>query len=805
MRSILCFFACFLCSITIISAQVVVSGKLNDPSGAAVPGANLFLFKQSDSALVKAAVSDGQGQFLFDEIPAGDYYLRVNSEGNAVYYQSSIQVGTASADLGVLKLSAAKELEGVTVRAQKPLIEIHADKLVVNVANSIVNTGSNALEVLGRSPGVMVDQSENIRLKGKPAVTIMIDGKPTPVQGTDLANLLKNMPAANIEKIELISNPGARYDAAGSGGIINIITKRSRNAGWNGSVNVNYGQGVYHKSGAGINASYRKKKWTVNTSYNYGNRAGFNNLAIDRYFYDGNGNTRVAYSQDGGTIYPAQSHSGMLAADYAWTKQTTIGVAVTGDLTHFDPRGDNYSRVDSGDTYTFFGTSNRSNDKWYNYSVNSYLRHNFDSNGRSLAIDADYARFWNQTYQRYTNKYYDRQGDFLMPDYLLFGDLNGLTQIRSAKIDYSQNLFAGIKMDIGVKASLVTADNSLFYYDQTSGSSVLDSSKSNHFVYRENINAGYLNLAKEGEKWSWQFGLRGEQTLAEGDQRTTHIRFERNYFQLFPSLAVQRHLNKDNDLGVTLSRRIDRPNYRQLNPFRYFLDPTNSRIGNPYLLPSLTYAAELSHVFKQRFVTTLSYSVGKDIIVETLEADTAHPNTSINSDKNLGYQYYYGLSGSYSPNITKWWTMTINFNAYYTQFKGNLSNTPLNEGQLTGDMNMMNSFTLPWGLTGEISGFYQTPQRWGYYKFKAMYALNFGLQKSFLNRKLTVKTSFNDVFRSSAPNAEMHFNNFTEYFVATRDTRVFMLSLTWRFGTNQQARRHRGGAEDEIRRASGNG
>ena len=804
MRSIPCLFVCLFCTLSMASAQVALSGKLIGASDTGVAGASLFLFKQADSALVKTAVSDARGLFQIEDITAGAYYLRVNSEGYTVFYTESLHM-VAATDLGVLKLTQSRELENVTVRAQKPLIEIHADKLVVNVANSIVNTGSNALEVLGRSPGVMVDQSENIRMKGKPAVTVMIDGKPAPVQGADLASLLKNMPTANIEKIELITNPGARYDAAGSGGIINIITKRDRNAGWNGSVNANYGQGVYHKVSGGFNASYHKKKWTINTSYNYSNRAGFNKLAINRYFYDGSGNTRVAYSQDGATIYPAQSHNAMVAADYALSAKTTIGVAVKGDITHFNPMGDNYSRVDSGNTYTFFSTSNRSNDEWYNYAVNGYLRHNFDSTGRSLAIDVDYARFWNQTYQRYTNKYYGKEGDSMMSDYLLFGDLHGLTQIRSAKIDYEQNIFAGIKLTLGTKFSLVTADNSLFYYDQTNGGNLLDSSKSNHFIYREHINAGYLNLAKEGKQWSWQFGLRGEQTIAEGDQRTTHIRFERNYFQLFPSMAVQRHINKNNDLGLTLSRRIDRPNYRQLNPFRYFLDPTNSKIGNPYLLPSLTYAAELSHVYKQRFVTSVSYSVGKDIIIETLEADTARENTSINSDKNLDRQYYYGLSGSYAPSVTKWWTLTVNFNAYYTRFQGNLSNTPLNDGQLTANINMMNSLVLPWDMTGEVSGFYQTPQRWGYYTFKAMYGLNFGLQKSLLNRKLTVKTSVNDVFRSSAPTAEMHFSNFTEYFVATRDTRVFMLSLTWRFGTNQQSRRHRGGAEDEIRRASGNG
>ena len=789
-----------------ISGAQTISGKVQDAIGKPVAQANILLIKLTDSSLMKTTITDEMGSFLFDDIKSENYQVRMKHIGYETYSSDSIKLEGSNVDMGIISLKENKELDGVTVRAKKPMIEIHADKLVVNVENSIVNTGANALEVLGRSPGVTVDQNENVRLKGKSGLTIMIDGKITPLQGADLANILKSMAAATIEKIEIISNPGARYDAAGSGGIINIKTKKDRRKGINGSVHSGYGQGVYHKINTGFNLSYRKNKWTINTTYNYSNRANFNNLTIKRIFYDKNRNPTAEYNQTGATIYPVRNHNGSLAIDHNLSKKTTIGIGMTGDRALFDPRGDNYSRVDSGKTYTFFNTSNRSNDAWFNYSLNAYLRHDFDSNGRTLAIDADYARFWNQTYQRYTNKYYNTDGGFLLPDYLLFGDLSGLTEIRSVKLDYSQPILGKARLDAGAKASLVTADNSLLFHDQTGGRHLYDSSKSNHFLYRENINAIYLNIAKDGEKWSLQTGLRAEQTIARGNQVTTNKTFDRNYTQLFPSLAVQRHINKHNDIGITLSRRIDRPNYRQLNPFRYFLDPTNSRIGNPYLLPSLTYSAEVSHIYKQKFVSNIGYSVSKDIIIETLEADTTNPNTSINSNKNLGYQYYFGYSGSYSPSVTKWWNLVANINLNYNQFKGNLSNTPLNTGQIVADVNLTNSFVLPANMSAEISGYYQTPQRWGYYTFKSLYSLNLGIQKIFFERKLTVKAACNDLFRSSAPRAAMHFINFTEYFTAIRDTRVFTLSLSYRFGNHQQSsRRHRSGAEDEKRRASGNG
>jgi hypothetical protein len=804
MRFLVCLLFLVAAFCTVCRAQSRLSGLIKSASGQPVPDANVLLLRAQDSSFIKASVSDNTGAYVFDAAAQGRYIMAVSTVGIKQQYSEPFTVAGQDIVLPVFSLNTEKTLEGVTVQAQKPLIEIKADKLIVNVENSIINTGATVLEVLGRSPGVSVDQSDVIRLKGRPGLTIMMDGKIVPVQGADLATLLKGMPASAIEKIEIISNPGARYDAAGSGGIINLKTRRDKRMGFNGTLTTTYGQGVYHKSNTSIMASYKTKKLSLNGGYTYGNRGGFNNLAIQRFFYQPGGMLKTTYSQTGQTAYPVSNHNGNLSADYNLTAKTTIGASATADNANVNPRGDNFSRVDSSDTYSFFSTSNRSEEEWYNYSVNGYARHNFDSSGQSLSVDVDYARFWSQTYQRYTNKYYNREGGFLLPDYLWFGDLKGFTQIRSIKADYALPLKGGAKLEAGIKSSLVTADNSLDFYNYSTNVYVHDSGKSNHFLYRENINAFYANLSKDAAKWSYQLGLRGEQTIAHGDQVTTGSTFDRKYFQMFPSFAVQRHLNEQHDLGLTLSRRIDRPNYRQLNPFRYFLDPTNSRIGNPYLRPSLYYNVELSHTYMQKFVSTASFSIGNDIIVETLEADTLNPNTSINSDKNLAKQYYYSYSGSYPIQVMKKWTATTNVTAYYAYYQGNLSRTPLNAGQFAVEANVTNTISLPWGINAELSAYYQTPMRWGYYEMKSISAINLGLQKSFLNKKLNVKIAFNDWFRKSSPRATMHFNNFTEHFTAIRDTRVFMLSLTYRFGQNpQSSRRHSSGAEDEKRRASG--
>lgn len=279
----------------------------------------------------------------------------------------------------------------------------------------------------------------------------------------------------------------------------------------------------------------------------------------------------------------------------------------------------------------------------------------------------------------------------------------------------------------------------------------------------------------------------------------------RNYTQLFPSLAVLRHLNPANDLGLTLSRRIDRPAYQQLNPFKFFLDPTNYRTGNPRLLPALTWAAELSHTFRQKFITTLTYSRTTDVITEVLQPDTASGGAiSFQMDQNLARQQYLGISISYPFQITKWWSNTTNANCYYNSYYGYLAYTQLDRGSMAGDINMTNIFTLPWGFSAELGGYFEAGQVWGYYTTKPIVMINAGLQKSLWKKAATLKIAATDLTYNGAPRAGIRFRDFNEYFEARRDTRVVTLSFVYRFGSAQNAaRRLRSGAEAEKRRAGG--
>jgi hypothetical protein len=621
--------------------------------------------------------------------------------------------------------------------------------------------------------------------------------------------MLKSMPSNSVESIDLISNPSAKYDAAGTAGIIDIKLKKDNKIGLNGSVNATHAQGVYGKENGGFNLNYRNKQFNLFANYNHSYREGFNHLTLQRTFYK-NDTFAGAYDQDNHYLYHISTDIGGLGMDYYLSSKTVVGFLLNGDATDFHRDGNNHSNIVDSATHrvlSHFSTTNSSPNQWSSYAANVNLRHTFDSAGKLLAIDADYAAYPSSGTQDYFTKYYDSAGALTSGPFQLHGDLTGITTIRSVKADYTNPLKHNAKIEGGVKTSFVTADNDLKFSNLVGSEFVNDPGKTDHFIYNENINAGYINFSKDWTKWSTQIGLRAEQTIVQGDDKNLvkDSSLSRNYAQLFPSLAVQRHMNKDNDLGLTLSRRIERPNYEQLNPFKYYLDPTTYKAGYPYLDPALSYSAELSYVYKQKFVTNLNYTVTNDPITEVIQPSTTENKVTIQTTKNLTRMTYYGINGSYQFQFYKWWSNTTNVNVYYAQYTGDIAGTNLNKGSGTFDINTMNSFILPKDLSAELSAFYQAPQVYGYMDLKPTWIINIGLQKNFFNKRLTVRANATDIFWHGYPSATSYYTNYTESFIAKRDTRQFSLSVTWRFGKRSvpPSQRHSGGAEDEKKRVGG--
>ncbi len=787
------------------TASGSVSGKISDKQGKQLSSVNVVLLHAKDSTLAKADLTNDNGVFDIESIKDGQYLLKATLLGFTTYSSQTININGNAVKLADIVMNESNtSLKEVTVAAAKPFIEVHADKIVVNVENSIVSAGSSVMDVLSRSPGVTVDNNDNISLKGKQGVNIMIDGKIQPISGEDLANLLKSMPSGSVDKIEIISNPSAKYDAAGTAGIINIKTKKDNRIGLNGSVNASYGQGVYPKTNEGFNVNYRNKKFNVYVNYNYSFREGMSRVTFDRKFY-ANGISDGAYDQNNYSILQFQTNLVSTGVDYNVSSKTTIGISLTGETFYLGTKGYYFSNVldESYQPQSYFVTDNTSSGNWYNYAANIHLKHSFDSTGKELTVDGDYARYWNKNHQDFTTDYYLLDGTMQQAPFLLHGDITGLTQIRSFKADYENPLKNDASFEAGIKTSFVTADNMPLFYDRSTGVNIFDPGVSDHFIYNENINAAYVNANKNWKKWSTQLGLRAEQTIVHGDEKITNQTFEKDYTQLFPSLAVQNHINPQNDLGLTLSRRIERPGYEDLNPYIFFVDPSTYKEGNPYLNPALTYSVELSHVYKQRLITTFTYSVTDNVITQVIEPSPTQDKVTIQTNQNLAHMFYYGVSGAYTIPIFKWWSNVTNFDAYYARYQGNLANTMLNNGKPTFDINTVNSFVMPKNWSAELSAFYLAPQVYGYFNLNQLSMISAGVQKNMFNKRVTIKLNATDIFWHGNSSGTSIFTNYYEVFNARHDTRQVTLAIVYRFGkrTVSPVRKHSGGAEEEEKRA----
>jgi len=783
-----------------------ISVKITDENKGPLPGVNVTLLKAKDSSIVKIAITEMDGTAVFENVKPGSYLVSAEHTAYQKYLSGAIVIDENNSTVNVDDIALLKktgQLKEVTVTAQKPFIERQLDKTIVNVEGSIVSAGSTVMEVLERSPGVVVDRNDNISLKGKQGVIIMINGKPSGIAGTDLANYLRGLPSSTISKIEIITNPSAKYDAAGNAGIINIIMKKDQRMGTNGTVTASYGQGTYPKAGAGFTFNHRNSKLNIFGNYNYAYRENYNDLTLHREFL-ANNIVQAAYDQHNYIDFIFKAHIYRVGMDYEMSKKTTLGVVVNGIENKFDSYLSAFTNVLNGQQQKQSYNHNYGStlDTLHNIAANINLKHTFDTTGRELTVDLDYARYHNTDGQGFTTDYFNNDGSNAAPHNILTGNVLGNLTISSIKADYVNPLQHNAKFETGFKSSVVNADNDLKYYDASSGTPVYDANQSNHFIYKENINAAYINVSKEFKKFSVQVGLRAEQTNISGNQVTTGQKFDSSYLKLFPSAFINYTASPNNSFSLSVSRRLDRPNYRQLNPFRFYINNTTYSEGNPYLQPQFTYSFELGYTYKQ-ISFTASYSTTVNEILEVLIPSSTQDKIILETNRNLARFDYYGITISAPIKITKWWNSINNSNIYYGLYKGNLANTNLHNGKPTFDINSTNTFTIGDGFTAELNGSYQYRNLYGYMDVKSYGLLSAGLQKTILKGKGTLKLNMTDIFHP-ASKATVTYRDYVESYAVWRDSRAATLSFTYRFGSNKikAARRMTGGAEDEKRRAN---
>lgn len=819
MRKLILLFVAGALSTSVINAQKI-TGFVKDDDGKGVNKATVTLLDAKDSSSLKLAVTDKEGAYSF-EPGSGEYFVSVSHVGYVPAWSKKVanHGDVVVPDLQLIKASGA--LTGVTVSSKKPMVEVKADRTILNVEGTINATGNDALELLRKAPGVLLDKDDNISLAGKNGVQVFIDGKPTPLAGADLAAYLKSVQSSQVESIELITNPSAKYEAAGNAGIINIKLKKNKTFGANGSVSAGYNIAVYPKYNGGIALNYRNKNVNIFGNYNYNKHRSNNHFNLFRDVAD--------TIFDGKTLMQMRrnTHGFKGGVDFFVSKRSTLGVMVNGNITDDDFNSDSRTPIIPKSTMTtdrILVATNENIQERNNLNFNLNYRY-VDTSGREFNLDADYGLFRIKGNQLQPNFYYDpaMNTELSRSVYRFISPTD--IDIYSMKGDYEQN-FKGGRLGAGFKVSIIETDNNFGRYNVVQMKpeiKELDVDRSNQFDYSENINAGYLNYNKQYKGFMIQAGLRVENTTSTGDSYSLNPdgtvnygnkeTFKRTYTDFFPSAAITFNKNPMSQWGFSYSRRIDRPAYQDLNPFEFKLDEYSYMKGNTKLRPQYTNIISLTNTYKYKLTTTLSYSHVKDIFSQVVYRDEVESSKGFMTKENLANQDVVNLSISY-PFQYKSYSAFANFNGNYSHYKADLSKDPSDDRKVdlsVFSFNIYMQHALKIGKKGwsaEVSGWYNSPSVWGgMFETNSLWSVDAGVQKPIFEGKGNIKVSVTDIFYTIKWKGE---NNFDEQRILASgygESRQLRASLTWRFGNNQvkAARQRKSGLEDESKRTQSSG
>lgn len=798
MKKQLPFFALLFTSL-LAQAQVSIQGKITDEKAQSVPFASVALVAAKDSQLIKGALTDDNGAYSIPSVSAGNYRILASAVGLDKTYTPIFEIKndskTATIDV-TLKVSS-KLLDEAVIVAQRPLFEQKPDKLVMNIANSSIAAGGTVLEVLQKMPGLVV-ANDQIKLGGTRDVQIWIDGKPS--NYTDVTAALKDMPSDQVDRVELITQPGARYDAAG-GPILNIILKRNAELGFTGTAALTLGGSRYDESALNlgikkfyrvtpsVNMNYRSGQWNLFGSYSYGHRETFSLISVDRFI------GAETYMQNNYSNNAADFQNYRFGADFYATKKTTVGVLFKG-----------WNRVGADDAKSVtdvftkdlrnklnsFVTENNANSTRSNATANLNVKHEFDQKtGHNLNFDVDYAQFQTNNindltiYKNVENAAKSKSQQNLKQPVGIF----------TTKLDYSLPIDSTFKMDMGAKTSISKIDNGLVF----SRAGEVSRSESNDFLYKENINAAYLNLSKKMKKIEFSAGLRVEQTVVSGTSMATTV-LDRNYTQLFPSASALYKFNQHIGLQASYSKRVDRPSFQQQNPFSYFIDSLTYTRGNPNLRPQILNTAQLAVVYDGQPFVSVEYTKTDDVIVEN--APILEGTKTYTTAANLAANENWTFQINAPLNFAKWIDGYVGNQAIYNAYNADYLGEKYKASRWHWLAYAGATIKLPKDIKLEINGWYMTKFLEEFLTLNRMGGLSFGLSKTFLDKRARISFNYNDVLYSQKTDAMIGFGDVNVHFRQRNDTRNARLSFSYQFGNTKVkgSRKRSTGSESETSR-----
>ncbi|MXV17750.1 outer membrane beta-barrel protein [Hufsiella ginkgonis] len=704
----------------------------------------------------------------------------------AVWYLFAPYGANAQGKADTSKTSTTN-LKEIAVTGQKSLIEQKIDRTVVNVGALITATGATALEVLEQSPGVMVDENGKISFKGRPGVMILIDDKPTYLSGDDLVAYLRSLPASSLDKIELMPNPPAKYDAAGNAGVINIKTKKSKAKGFNGSAAANVGKAKFWRTGESMNLNYRVNKVNVFADIAYNKQNNYRKMEISRRYFNNSGNILSVY--DGESFFQSSSDNGnvKLGADYYASDKTTLGIVFTGSATSGRTPNQTTSWLYGSDRVidSTIAADNLTRNRFRNLGVNLNFGRQLNSRGRMLTADLDHLKYRSRGSQSFLNNAF-LPDNSLKSTQRITDNLPADIAIYAVKTDYVHPFTRRTKAEAGLKTSYVNTDNAANYFNVVDNVSTPDYNRTNRFLYKEHIHAGYVNVSKELKRLTLQAGLRAENTRLNGHQPGNKLRtdssFTQHYTSLFPTayLSLKMDSSGRHLLNLSYSRRIGRPYYKDLNPFVTILDRYSYISGNPFLRPQFSANYEISYSYKNLLTITALFNFTKDYQVETI---TQSGGNFISQNRNLGQSVYYGVNATLALKPVRWWSLNIYSEVYYNGDKSVLNDSYLHNHQVYLLSTVNNQFSLGHGWTAELYSFYVTPKTDGQFKHFTQAQVNTGLQKKVLSDKASLKISVRDVFYSNLPGGTItNVKNTEATYHNDFHNRAFTLGFSCNFG-----------------------
>jgi outer membrane receptor protein involved in Fe transport len=776
-------------------------------SNEAAEAATIVLLKAADSSIVRSSLADRSGAYIFTGIKADSYLLLATSIGCSKVYSGPYQVADGQNTIAeniILKL-VNSQLQEVNVVARRPYIEVKPGKVVLNVQNSVIAEGNSVYDVLRQSPGVHVNNGNDIlSIVGRQPALVTIDGKPTNLSNDDLVNLLRSMQSSNIDQVEMITSASAKYDAS-SGGIINIIQKKGTNIGTNGSVSAGFGYGKYYKSRAGIIFNNRTARLNVFGNYSLDDNKTSRYINTNRNInYD---NILSNYNVGYNNTQHSYNHNFRLGADYSLSPKQTIGFLVSGIIREDDFLKDNNLKISNQnrlDSVIIAKSTLDRGSSFLNYNIN--YDGALDKSGKNLSADVDYSTYTRHSNEYINNNFYNPVGTKYRDSLQLQNLSPSNIHIWTAKVDYINPLSKTSRLEAGLKYNNVKSDNNLIFGPLVNQTYRADPNYTNRFIYTEIVSAAYLNYMNKVGKFDITAGIRAEKTNSTGSSigigTTPAITNENNYFNLFPQAQLNYQLSKNNTLNLSYNRGVHRPDYQDINPFLYYTDLYDYVSGNPNLKPEYTNSIQLSHTYKETFITTLYYNVTNDAYDFPIYEQNDSSKVNITIRKNFGRIYVYGATFYAPVQFYSWWNASFNLDASYQRYTAYAVNGYFNKGMQDIIFNTTQNFTLSSTILAEVSGRYESPTLYGVNELKQSYTVNAGISKQVLKKRGSLKLNVIDVFNSDRERYHILYQNIDLMGINKRETRRVMLNFTYRFGKTsvKSATKHNTGGDEEQRR-----